>query len=729
MLFKIKLFTFVLSFFLQLETSLAVEQTSESTKLTSETETISIYEEEDGGSYFAGETAISQKRLEKNKATDIHQVLKQVPGVYLQEEDGSGLRPNIGFRGAHPHRSKKINLMEDGILIAPAAYSSPAAYYFPLMENIVGVDVYKGPSSSKYGPNSIGGALNLKTRSFNEPMPWRLRISGGSYDEYLIDVSHVGKHNRWHWLVHSAYHTSTGFKELPNGADTGFTRGNAGIKLKYQLTEMQDIEFRFHYSGEDSDETYLGLTEDDFIENPYKRYSGSETDKINTNFRQLQLKYKNQFSDSFFISSTFYNHDYDRVWKRFEGFNDNNINISDILNNPTGSLNNYLRILRGQEDSLTDLENLVRANNDRTYLSRGWQTELIYNLPSSEKIKQNVLEFGYRIHYDSVTRRQTKEEFSMLNGSMSLVSPSPYLDINGQNQDSTLSNSIYVNHIISYDKWDLFTNLRNDWVRGENENYITSQSKKNTEELFTPGLELGYNFEYLRIFLGAHRGLSPVGPGQANNVKPEESINYQLGLKTKTSVSFESAVFLSEYSNIVSLCTFSSGCSPQNVDQKFNGGRAKIYGLEMALALKPYWKNLNFPIRLSSTYTNAEFTSQFVSESEEWGKGTINNGDPMPYIPELQTQLSLGVEKEKWFIESVIRHQSKSFDQSLLANRKEISAYGTVDLNTEYKYSAHKSLYIRGQNILNNEYVTSFRPIGARPGRPLTVIVGTQFSF
>ena len=72
-------------------------------------ETVTIIGSRDDARMIAGSSAvITDDDLARFQDTDINRVLSQVPGVYLREEDGYGLRPNISIRGTTTERSSRI---------------------------------------------------------------------------------------------------------------------------------------------------------------------------------------------------------------------------------------------------------------------------------------------------------------------------------------------------------------------------------------------------------------------------------------------------------------------------------------------------------------------------------------------------------------------------------------------------------------------------------------------
>ena len=165
---------------------------------------------------------VSKSELEQFNHTDIHKIVSRIPGVYIQEEDGLGLRPNIGVRGTGSLRMEKLNVMEDGILIAPAPYASPAAYYSPTAGRMEGIEVRKGSTQIKHGPFTTGGSLNYLSTSIPMEQHNSVSLEFGSFGKTVLHAKSGDTMGKLGYLVELFTDNTDGFKELDGGGDTGY---------------------------------------------------------------------------------------------------------------------------------------------------------------------------------------------------------------------------------------------------------------------------------------------------------------------------------------------------------------------------------------------------------------------------------------------------------------------------------------------------------------------------
>ena len=259
---------------------------------------------------------ITPKEMEKFSYTDINRVLRTVPGVNIQEEDGFGLFPSIGLRGTGVERNTKITVMEDGVLMAPAPYSAPAAYYFPTIGRMQGVEIIKGSSQIKYGPYTTGGAINLISTQIPDQFSGKITMLGGSFGGRNLHATLGSSHKNFAYMIETFQYASNGFKQLDGGGNKGFDRNSGFIKQDYlakirvntnaDAKIYQSLTFKIGQSTGDINETYLGLTQEDFDANPIRRYAGSQVDNIATKQTQFSLTHRAKLSKLFNVTTVAY---------------------------------------------------------------------------------------------------------------------------------------------------------------------------------------------------------------------------------------------------------------------------------------------------------------------------------------------------------------------------------------------------------------------------------------
>jgi Fe(3+) dicitrate transport protein len=658
---------------------------------------------------------ISQQELDVFSYTDISRVLGSTPGVYVQEEDGYGLRPNIGMRGTGTSRNDKITVMEDGVLIAPAPYVAPAAYYFPTTGRLEAVEIIKGSSSAKYGPRTTGGVLNLVSRSIPQAeLAGRIDAALGEDGFRKLHGFVGGERENLGAVIEGYHYGADGFKDLPNGADTGFEKTDLLAKFagRFGANNAHKLQLKLSYADETSDETYAGLTDADYRASPYRRYAASQKDVMDTEHKGYQLSYQYDLANGAKLSTTVYLNEFSRNWYKANQVSPANLAAYSAFEaNPTAEGINVS----------------VRANN-REYESKGVQSEFTVPLAAHQ------LTFGGRFHKDSESRFQWDDAYRLQQDLSMTLTNAGVPGTQDNREASAEALALYV-----HDEWTvgdlvLSGGLRYEDIDTKNENWNRAADRagastvsKASGSVVLPSLGATYRLNDAVVLLaGVQKGFAPAAPANAEQ-KEEESINVEIGARFNVAQSRNEVIlFQSGYDNMHGNCAASIGCNPDNIGDQYNFGEVKVTGIELSsqrdFALQNGFK---VPLKLSYTYTDSEFRSDF--NSGIWG--VVSRGDKMPYVPQNQFSLQLGLEGELFALHSRLSYVSAAHASLEAQDLNAIDSRTVVDLSAKYQLAEKQQLYFNVDNLLDKTYIANRGNGGIQPGKPRTLSVGYRLDF
>ena len=674
-------------------------------------------------------TVISNEDLQKTIDTDIHKILSAVPGVFFRTEDGYGLRPNISIRGTSLDRSSKITIMEDGVLVAPAPYTSASAYYFPTTGRIHGVEVLKGPSAITQGPSTIGGALNL----ISTPIPTEGK---GQFVQELGDNGMMrthavlgGDNGTFGAMVEVHEHSTDGFDSIANvGGDTGFDKSDLLAKFRY-TSGNHEVTLKMLDLDESSDQTYVGLSQYSFQQNPRRRYGMTQYDQMNNDGEQQSITYKGSFGNVDVIATSWSN-DYHRDWFKVDKANNGKaFGISNGINNVIDAANNGNADAQGILDGTRAVEVKLKHNN-RFYGNEGIQFQL------STDIGNHSVTFGYRDMEDYESRLQNYECFDQsADGKNSVLSPCSTGWTGSNNRlRETDATSYFVQDTITMDKLSLtlgyrsedYNKVENRWSDAQPTRTIKDakyNNKKSSGDYSTTGFGATYDVsENLKLVAGFHQGMSPVFNGDA-----EEADNMELGFRyNKGRTAVEVIYFASDYANLVAECKNSSG-SDCDAGDTFSGGEVDVSGLEIDASWVVQSNTVNYPIAITYTSTDATFDNSFDSDYF----GVVASGDDVPYIPSSVLAISAGfITESGWSGYMRMADHGSSCSTAACGAYENIEAYSYIDLSLRKRVNENLDVYGVLENVTDNEDIAARAPKnGARSQKPQTFKVGFSYKF
>lgn len=699
---------------------------------------------------------IGEAELERFEYSDIQRIIRQVPGVSVQVEDGFGLRPNLSIRGTASDRSSRITLLEDNVLIAPAPYSAPAAYYFPTTGRMTQVEVLKGPAAITQGPYTVGGAVNFVSTAIPDSAGGFINLDAGEFGSTRLHAHYGDNSEHFGWLIETHQWNADGYQEIDFGAgNTGLDKDDWMLKFRVNSDTDADVyhqlDIKLQYAKEDSEQTYLGLTDADFAQTPYRRYAASQLDRMRTEHDQLILSYQAVVAEGPTFTATAYSNNHERAWFKTEGIDPDGsasaaefsrsswfnviqaVNTGDSIGTLTAA--NLQNILDGGD---TVAGSIQLRNNAREYFSRGIQFGLNWGFENDRA--RHDLRVGLRYHEDEEDRLQRNSTYHLESGQL-VLDDLGLLGNAGNRIQEAEAIALFVHDRIEAGNWVLTPGFRYEDIDQGRTRWETRagqtadpssraaanirDTRQNQTKVFIPGVGALYNLnENLSFFGGIHKGFS--APSNAPNVDEEESLNYEFGIRAAYGSLFaDLTLFRTDYDNLLGVCTASSG-SDCEIGDAFNGDAATIDGLEFTLKQEfSPGAGIAIPVTLAYTYMDATFDTE-IADTDFFGD--VSAGDRIPYIPEHELYASVGIEKGRWTSYLNAVYVDETCIRGTCGEFEATEDAFIVDVAAHFAVNQRLTVYGRIENIGGEQALLGRQPYGARPNRDTMTSFGIRFT-
>ncbi|HYH86852.1 MAG TPA: TonB-dependent receptor [Pyrinomonadaceae bacterium] len=661
---------------------------------------------------------IDRQALESSRVFTSTEALRKAAGVNVRDEEGFGLRPNIGIRGLNPTRSTKVLLLEDGIPLTYAPYGDNASYYHPPIDRFETVEVLKGSGQILYGPQTVGGVVNFITRNPPLKPTGTLTLMGGSRDYFNGHVNYGGTWGNTGLLFDYTRKQGKGARENLRSGLNDFN-----FKSVSTLGARQALTLKFNYYGEDSNITYSGLTEAEFRANP--RGNQFRNDFFYGDRFGASATHAFVFNNDVVLTTSFYGSFFKRHWWRQSSNSGERPNRLFRASDPNSDPDCL---------SLADL-NTTCGNQGRLrqYYFVGVEPRLSVN----HKLfgVRSEADFGFRAHFETQQRRQENGD---LPDSRSGV-------LVEHNERRNQSYSGFAQNRFHIGDWTLTPGVRVEHIEYQRTNRLRGVSGRTDLTKIVPGLGLSYSpSAKLTVFAGAHRGFAPPrtedvinnNTGGVIELEPELSWNYEVGARVAPAdgLRFETTFFRMDYENQIVPASLAGGVGASLT----NGGETLHQGFELSGRLDTgalTKSRHNFYLRGAYTFLPvAEFRGLRRSSIDST---TVITGRRLPYAPEHLLTATFGYSHPRGFdglVESVyvggqFADDLNTINPTANGQRGFVPSYTVWNATANYNVERLKTtFFVTVKNVFDRLYIAD-RSRGILPGPPRLVQGGLKLRF
>lgn len=650
-------------------------------------------------------TIIEQKELEESHVMTTNEALRKAPGVVVRDEEGIGMRPNIGMRGLNPTRSTKVLLLEDGIPVTYAPYGANESYYHPTVDRFSSIEVLKGASQIKYGPLTAGGVINYITPYAPEKLGGHLSVTAGNRDFLNTKINVGGKG----FLFDYTHKEGDGARD-----NTHSNVEDLNLKFNKAINDAHSLTLRANWFTEDSQVSYSGITQKEY-ENFGGEYNPFNHDNFATTRYGASATHDWQFNANTLLTTNFYYSYFDRDWWRQQS----NTTASNVASG-TGCAAFAAARISGLATNADDCQGV--QGRLRTYNTYGVEPRLTVTHALGE------LEMGAKAHFEDQERKQ-------INGTMPTARTGTLAENNERKTDAY---SGFVSNRFNIGQFSVTPALRYEHIKNERTNRLAGASGEATLHEWIPGIAFAYTpHQDLTVFAGVHEGFAPPrtedlisNTGGSVDVDAEKSTNYELGFRAKPAkgLNVEATAFYNDFSNLIAVGSVASNVA-------LSQGEATFAGLELS---GQYDFDNGFYSRLAYTWLPvAEQDTPFKQVSNGAAVAGSQAGNRQPYAPKNAFTAALGYRVGAWNTQLEAVHVGKQFSDfaetgdavEATGQFGEIASYTIFNAALNYKYEPYKTtFFITGKNLFDKDYITD-RTRGILTGMPRLIQVGARYDF
>jgi Fe(3+) dicitrate transport protein len=670
----------------------------------------------------------SHQTLDAGVLEDMHvmttsEALRKVAGVNVRDEEGFGLRPNIGMRGLNPTRSTKTLLLEDGIPLAYAPYGDNASYYHPPIDRFARVEILKGAATNAYGPQTIGGVVNYITPEPSDALSGVGTITLGSRD-----------YSNLHLRLGGAGVQLDLVDKRGDGARDNLDSELRDYNLKWALAigDEQRLILRANHYTEDSRVTYSGLTDAE-LSNFGHRYNPFRNDAFEASRSGLSASHAWQFADDASLTTHAYYSEFDRDWWRQSSTTTDSQCNAVTYSDGTRILNFTQARAAGLRVDPDDCNS--RQGRLRDYRTWGIEPRLRYGYDAGSF--DGALELGVRMHRESQRRRQVNA--SSARGEDGTISE--------RNQRGTDAVSAFVQHGFGIGALQVIPALRYEHIENERTNRLTGASGDVSQGQWLPSLGISWQAsDDVVLFFGAHRGFAPPrtedlldNSGVVTDVSAEESLNLELGIRARFEdlLALDATVFRNDFDNQIAVGSIAGGSTP------LAEGRVLYEGVELSAQVTPAaamgWSVEPYA-RLAYTYLpTADIESNFRRVDTGAAIAGATDGNRLPYAPEHLVTLALGADLPGGF-DAHLEYVFVGAQYADFANTRQapatgngqagrLDSYGIWNAALNFESEAYPlTLFLAVKNIGDDDYIVD-RTRGIQTAPPRLVQGGVKVRF